>query len=145
MPEIMIKQPETEQEFTQYYDLRYRLLRQPWGEAEGSEKDEIEDDCYHIIAICDDRVIGVGRLQFNSDTEAQIRYMAVETKHEKTGIGRGIVCALEQRAEKQGIRSVVLDAREHAVRFYEKLGYSILGKSYLLFNRIQHYHMHKSL
>lgn len=141
----MIKQPEFEDEFAQYYNLRYRLLRQPWGEAEGTEKDEIEDDCFHIIAKTDDRVIGVGRLQFNSNTEAQIRYMAVETAHEKKGIGNQIVDALEKHARNQNMRSVILDAREPAVGFYEKSGYRVIEKSYLLFGSIQHYRMRKEL
>lgn len=141
----MIKQPEFEDEFAQYYNLRYRLLRQPWGEAEGTEKDEIEDDCFHIIAKTDDRVIGVGRLQFNSNTEAQIRYMAVETAHEKKGIGNQIVDALENHARNQNMRSVILDAREPAVGFYEKSGYRVIEKSYLLFGSIQHYRMRKEL
>lgn len=145
MSDITIKQPQSEDEFAEYYNLRYRLLRQSWGEAEGSEKDNIEDDCFHIIAKVDDRVIGVGRLQYNNDTEAQIRYMAVETEHERTGIGKLIVDALEKQARDQETISVVLDAREPAVGFYEKLGYKVIEKSYLLFDSIQHFRMQKCL
>ena len=40
---------------------------------------------------------------------------------------------------------MVLDAREPATGFYEKLGYRITEKTYLLFNEIQHYRMIKNL
>ena len=61
---ITIKSPETDDELRQYYSLRFRMLREPWGEPEGSEKDGMEDECFHVIAKQDDTVIGVGRLQF---------------------------------------------------------------------------------
>lgn len=140
-----IKQPETDNEYAQYYDLRWRVLRAPWGEPKGSEIDDIEDRCFHIIASVNEKVAGVGRLQYNSDNEAQIRYMAVAKEYEGNQVGRKIVDALEQEARNRNINSIVLDAREPAVGFYQKLGYCIIKKSYLLFDEIQHFRMRKSL
>jgi len=142
---ITIKQPETDNEYAKYYDLRWRVLRAPWGEPKGSEIDDIEDRCFHIIASVNEKVAGVGRLQYNSDNEAQIRYMAVEKEYEGKHIGSRIVYALEQEASNRCIDTIVLDAREPAVGFYEKLGYCIVNKSYLLFDEIQHFRMRKSL
>ena len=140
-----IKQPETDDEYAQYFALRWRILRAPWGEPEGSEVDDIEDQCFHITAMHNGSTVGVGRLQCNSIYEAQIRYMAVDSEYEGNGIGRMIVNALEQEALSRNIRTVVLDAREPAVDFYQKLGYRIKKKSYLLFNEIQHYRMNRIL
>jgi len=143
--DIIVKQPETAEEFKQYLDLRWRVLRAPWGEPQGSEADELEDQCFHVMAKLDEKITGVGRLQYNSNSEAQIRYMAVEKAHEGNQIGRMIVDALEQEARNRNISSIVLDARKPAVGFYEKLGYSIEKKSYLLFDEIQHFRMRKRL
>lgn len=140
-----IKQPESDEEYAQYFDLRWRILRAPWGEPEGSEKDEIEEQCFHIMATNNGQVLGIGRMQFNSSDEAQIRYMAVDKAYEGKGIGHMIVDALEQEAINNNINTVMLDAREPAVGFYQKLGYSIEKKSYVLFNEIQHYRMTKRL
>lgn len=141
-----IKQAETEEEFKRYYQLRWKLLRAPWNQPAGSEVDDIEDQCFHLIASSDkNKVIGVARLQFNSDSEAQIRYMAVAETHERQGIGRGLVTTLEAHAAACDRNRVILHAREPAVGFYEKLGYKITRKSYLLFNEIQHFHMIKKL
>ena len=57
---VTIKQPESPEEFKQYYELRYRILRAPWGEPEGSEVDEMEDQCFHIMAMDNRHVMGVG-------------------------------------------------------------------------------------
>ena len=140
-----IKQPESAEELKQYFHLRWRILREPWGEPKGSEIDEIEDQCFHVIATNNGEVLGAGRLQFNSANEAQIRYMAVEKKFERNDIGRMLVNALEQEAANRNIDTIVLDAREPAVGFYQRLGYVIEEKSYILFNEIQHFRMIKQL
>ena len=151
---FIIKQPETEAEFKHYYHLRWKLLRAPWKQAEGSEVDALEHQCFHLMAVKSDQatdsnanneVIAVARLQFNSETQAQIRYMAVEKRHERQGIGRQLMTAMENHARDNGRQQIVLDAREHATPFYKKLGYQIIKKSYLLFDEIQHYRMLKDL
>ncbi|NOQ90308.1 MAG: GNAT family N-acetyltransferase [Gammaproteobacteria bacterium] len=139
---FVISQPDSKKEYEQYYHLRWKILRAPWNQAEGSEIDDIENQCFHLMAVDDkNKVIAVARLQFNSDTEAQIRYMAVTKEHERKGIGREMLNHMENHAAKTGHGTIILDAREHAVGFYEKLGYKVSGKSYLLFDEIQHYSM----
>ncbi len=141
-----IKQPESEEEFRHYYHLRWQLLRAPWNQAEGSETDNIEAQCFHIMATDDEeKIIGIARLQFNSDTEAQIRYMAVIESYGGRGIGRALINVLEQRAKNSSHTKIILDARETAVDFYKKLGYNVIKKSYLLFDKIQHFRMSKEL
>jgi len=141
-----LKQPSTNEEFKAYYHLRWKLLRKPWGQPEGSEVDEIENNCYHIMAIDNKQlIIGIARLQFNTEKVAQIRYMAVVAEHERQGVGRLMMHALEQQAKQKNIKTIILDAREPAIGFYEKLGYRITQKTYLLFNEIQHFKMQKKL
>jgi predicted GNAT family N-acyltransferase len=141
-----LRQPETEEEFKRYYKLRWTLLRAPWNQPQGSEIDELEEQCFHIMAVdAESETIGVARLQFNSATEAQIRYMAVSKTHERKGIGRALITAMENHATGSGRKTIVLDAREAAVGFYKKLGYRVIEKSYLLFDEIQHFRMVKVL
>ena len=141
-----IKEPASEEEFKHYYHLRWLLLRAPWNQAEGSEVDAIEDQCFHVMAVDEiNNVIAVARLQFNSNTEAQIRYMAVIREHERKGIGRELIKVMEQYAQKSSCKKIVLHAREPAIGFYQKLGYKVIEKSYLLFDEIQHFQMIKKL
>jgi predicted GNAT family N-acyltransferase len=143
---FVISQPDTEKEYEQYYHLRWQLLRAPWNQAEGSEVDDIEDQCFHVMAVDEiNNVIAVARLQFNSNTEAQIRYMAVAREHERKGIGRELVNVMELHALDSSCKKIVLEAREPAIGFYQKLGYKVIKKSYLLFDEIQHFRMIKEL
>ncbi len=141
-----IKEPASKEEYKRYYHLRWKLLRAPWKQPESSEIDDIEDQCFHLMAVDDkNEVIGIARLQFNSPAEAQIRYMAVAKQYERHGIGRELIKTVERRAKESFHKYIVLDAREPAVGFYQKLGYAVIEKSYLLFDEIQHYRMTKNL
>ena len=86
-----IKQPQTKEQFKHYYHLRWQQLRAPWNQPEGSEVDAIEDQCFHVMAVNDNnKIIGVARLQFNSNNEAQIRYMAIDNsfRSEERRVGK---------------------------------------------------------
>ena len=141
-----IRAPETDSEFEAYYELRWRILRQPWGEARGTEIDELEDTATHVAAFDESsRLLGVGRLQHVESALGQVRYMAVEPDCRSQGIGQAILNELECLAKRQGMTTILLDAREHAVGFYLKNGYEVTGSSYLLFGEIPHSKMEKQL
>ena len=142
---MIITEPKTEEEFEQYYNLRWKILRQPWNQPRGSEKDEKENESIHIMVVHNDQAIGCGRGHFNSPIEAQIRYMAVEEGFQGKGVGTQILKALEQRLIKKGARTIILNARENAVKFYQKHNYKIIDKGFILFNVIEHYTMRKEI
>ena len=55
-----IKQPVSEEDFARYFHLRWKLLRAPWQQAEGTEKDDMEASCFHVMAVsADDSVVGI--------------------------------------------------------------------------------------
>lgn len=140
-------EPRTKTEFEAYYDLRWRILRKPWELQRGSEKDELDKNSYHRMVLDESTgaVGAVGRLQINSNDEAQIRYMAVADRYQRQGLGSIIVKELEKIALKKGVKSVILQARKNAVKFYEINGYEIVNKSYILFDEIQHWLMRKEI
>ena len=138
-------EPTTLEDFEKYFELRWRILRAPWKQLKGSEQDDEEDRSYHIMAMENEQLIGVARLQFPEQNIAQLRYMAVDRRYQNKGTGRKIVAHMEDIARKNNAERLILHARDNALVFYEKLGYIITEKSYLLFNSIQHYKMSKTL
>lgn len=142
---MIVKSPLTRQEFFDYYDLRWRILRAPWNQPKGSEQDELEGQAIHIIAVENDKIIGCGRAHFNSDEEAQIRYMAVENQWQGRGVGKMILDELENRVVQKGAKKIILHARENVVRFYERNGYKLVKPSHTLFGVIPHYLMEKKI
>lgn len=138
--------PESAGDWETYYDLRWRVLRAPWDQPPGSEKDERETDSDHLmIRGVDSQVLAVGRLHFNSATEAQIRFMAVASEAQGRGLGSIILREFESRARAAGATSIVLNAREDAQRFYYKHGFVVTGSASTIFAAVQHLRMRKDL
>ena len=68
---MLITSPQSQEDFKRYYDLRWRILRMPWNQPKGSEKDELEEESFHIMVCETERIpIGIGRLHVNSKEEA---------------------------------------------------------------------------
>ena len=138
--------PASTEEFHQYYSLRYDVLRAPWQQPRGSEKDGEEDIATHAMLVDEaGQCIAVGRLQKNSAVEGQIRFMAVHPDWQGKGLGKLVLRHLENEGRKQGLSHIILQARENALRFYLSEGYTNAGASFKLWDIIQHYKMEKAL
>ena len=110
-----------------------------------SLEDDLEDSSYHLMGIDDENnVIASGRVHFNDNNQAQIRYMAVKDRYKRKGIGSEIVTKLEDYASSKGAKKMVLNARENALSFYLSLGYSEKGP-YQSDTGIPHSKMEKDL
>jgi GNAT superfamily N-acetyltransferase len=140
---LLIREPRSGVDFGLYYDLRWRILREPWTQRKETGRDQHEDSAYHLMAWSGELVAGVGRLHFNSAGEAQVRYMAVEDGFKGRGVGSAILAALERQAWERGAQVIVLNAREGAVGFYEKQGYRRTERAGEFFG-ISHWEMRKA-
>ena len=145
-PGVHVVVPSSEQDFGAYYHLRWKILRRPWGQPRGSERDDSDANSIHLMARAPEgSALGVARLHFIAPGEAQLRYMAVEETHRGRGIGTLLLNAVENRARAAGARSLVLDARESAAGFYRRHGYQDAGPAHTLFGTIHHVRMRKRL
>lgn len=143
---MRIIEPASPGEYQKYYDLRWTILRAPWNQPRGSERDSRDTDSTHLMIIdARDAAVAVGRLHFNSIREAQVRYMAVASGQQRKGFGRRLLQALEEKATSLGAACIVLDARETAMGFYCRQGYSVEGPGHMLYNCISHVRMRKLL
>ncbi len=145
MEALELRPPQTEREFELYYDLRWRVLREPWKESRESARDEHENQAIHMMALIHGIVVGVGRLHFSAPHEGQVRYMAVEERHAGQGIGGRLLEELERHARLHNATRIVLNARENAVVFYRKHGYQLIDQSGTMFGSIAHWWMQKNL
>ena len=143
---LQISKPETPQQWGEYFDLRWRVLRAPWDQPRGSEKDEFDEIADHVaVRDQDGRLLGVGRLHLNNEKEAQIRYMATEEDCRGLGVGRVIIKKLEELARARGVERIVLNARDNVLGFYRRFGYTVIGPGPTLFGKVKHSKMEKRL
>ncbi|WDE04714.1 YiiD C-terminal domain-containing protein [Thalassomonas viridans] len=138
--------PQSPKQLQAYYLLRWQMLRKPWQQEQGSEKDEFEQQAIHRMCLDEnDQVVAVGRLHKTGQFSAEIRFMAVAGGQQGKGLGKQIIASLEAEARKLGVTEISLNARENALAFYSRLGYQNLGFSHVLFGTIRHDKMVKSL
>lgn len=138
--------PKDKVELAAYYLLRWQILRQPWHQPQGSEKDELESQSYHRVIVDDmDNILGVGRLHQSAQHRVQVRYMAIAEKAQGKGLGKVLLQEFEEIAAQRGASELELNARENALGFYEQCGYQKIGFSHTLYQDIDHYKMLKSL
>lgn len=142
---ITIIHPTTPDEWENYYFLRWKILREPWNQPRGTEKDDKEENSIHLFALADGKPAGVARIQFNDASIAQLRFMGVAPEFRSSGTGRALLARAEELTREAGRKKIIMQAREIAVPFYEKCGYRIVEKTFLLWNSIQHYMMEKDL
>jgi GNAT superfamily N-acetyltransferase len=140
-----IRTPETPREWEEYYDLRYRILRQPLGKERGSERNEGDATGIHFALYHDDSLQAIARLDEVDDKTCQVRFVAVESDLQGKGLGKLIMLAVEARGKADGYGKMILHARDYALPFYENLGYTLIGPSYKLFDVLQHFLMEKEL
>jgi N-acetylglutamate synthase-like GNAT family acetyltransferase len=141
-----VKFAETPEELQQIIALRYEILRKPWQQSAESASDDLEQQSYNAYLTNEQgKVVACGRLQKNSASTGQIRYMAVATSCQGKGYGKRLLSALEEKARTLGLREIELQARDNALEFYEHCGYETVTPSFKLWDIIQHYLMRRNL
>jgi N-acetylglutamate synthase-like GNAT family acetyltransferase len=124
-------------------ELRYSVLRKPWGQSKESATDDLESSSIHAFIKHNTEIIACGRLQNNGEGIGQVRYMAINQDFQRKGLGKLILKCLEDEAKKIKLKKIELQARENACEFYKACGYSLEEKTFLLWDLIQHYKMSK--
>ena len=142
---IEIKSPKTEKDFNDYYHLRWFVLRKDFENNLESSKDELESNSSHVMAVYNQKVIGVGRIHKVDDKNSQIRYMAIDSNFRRLGIGNLILSELIRIARLEKQKYIILHSREKAIKFYKKNNFILIRKSHLLYDKIQHYLMQREL
>ena len=141
---MIVRPPKTAEEFQRYRDLRWKILRAPHNQPKITEQDDAGIDEFPIMVCEVDGIpVGVGRAHFISQGEAQIRSISVEPEWEGKGIGSIVLKELEKIVSEKGARRIIIHARNSAIEFYKKNGYTEVEPSYTLFGEIEHTLMEK--
>jgi GNAT superfamily N-acetyltransferase len=131
------------------YSVRLPVLR----EGKPLETCHFEGDnlqsTIHLGLFINCALIGVVSLfktqnsEFNEEKQFQIRGMAVLKHHQKRGYGEKLLHEAEEIAKKHKCNLLWFNAREKAVPFYEKAGYSIHGKPFEIGDIGTHFVMYR--
>lgn len=112
---------------------------------ESLEIDDLEDKTLHIVGYEDKLPVCTARLLKKEDNAVKIQRVAVLDAYRKQGIGKLLLEQVEKIAKEQlNASCLVLDSQDHAISFYEKIGYSVEGDGFLDAD-IPHHFMQKAI
>jgi len=116
--------PTSEQDFDDYFMLRWKMLREPWKYPLGSEKDEYEQVSQHrMIRNPAGAVIAIGRVHMNTAEEAQVRHVAVEKAYQGKGLAKMLVSSLEAVARAEGAVRIVTNSTQASIALFISMGF----------------------
>jgi GNAT superfamily N-acetyltransferase len=144
---IKIIVPKTREEFKEYYDLRYRVLREPWGLPKGTEKDDFEPLSFHFMAVDDanGKIVGAIKLYEKEPGVGCFSHISVDPAYQKKGIGKMLLAFIEDEARKKGYKLLRTQVRLNTTEFFEKNGYKVQGLPSHFFGTTQAVWMEKTL
>ena len=99
-------------------------------EEELDADDRAGSQAVHALAREGGVCIGVGRLLVASRRSARIGRMAVHRSARGRGIGALVLVALIEHARQRGYPRVNLYAQSHAIGFYERYGFAVIGETF---------------
>ncbi len=131
-------------EYQQMVNLRNEILRKPLGLSFDKEELDKEKDDILMGAFEDDKLLGCCLLTRMDAFTVRLRQMAVPNNMQGKGVGRALMIFAENIARDLGYTKLCMHARQTAIGFYQKLGYSITGEPFEEVS-IPHYIMEKTL
>lgn len=114
-------------EYQKAFELRNNLLRKPLGLDLNNDQLDAEKNSFHFCLFENDEIIACLVGTPIDSTNIKIRQMAVSENHQSKGLGKKLMIFAEKNLVEKGFKNFELNAREHAIPFYEKLGYQSIG------------------
>ena len=122
-----------EEELNIAFEIRKEIFVKEQGvplEDEFDQFDHLDGNCEHILVHYNDQPVGTGRIRY-VDGIGKLERICILKPYRKLGLGKVIIAALEEIAEKHGASQVKLHGQTHAEGFYTKLGYRTVSDVFM--------------
>lgn len=125
-----------------FRNLRIDIFVREQGVPEENEFDSYDLEVPHLVIFQDGEAVATGRTIPYGENTVKIGRIAVRKDKRGLHLGEKIVLELLRKAKEDGAKTVKVGAQTHAVGFYEKCGFSLVGTPEYLEENIPHYDMH---
>ncbi len=123
-------------ELSQTLALRRAVLRGGDPDADVVVDTDRAPGCRHLGIVVDDEVVATLTAFPSSPPHhaqnpgaQQLRFMAVSPEHQGSGLGRALLLAMIDELWRAGATLIWANARDSALGFYQRLGFSVLAGS----------------
>ncbi|KLU06610.1 putative acetyltransferase [Rhodopirellula islandica] len=112
-------------------DLRHCVLREPLGlKLTAEELDGEYAELHFGLRNGSEKLAAVVSAKPLTSSSVKLRQMAVAPDRQGEGIGAKLLAEVEASLEQRGYTQFQLHARETAIGFYEKVGYTAIGETF---------------
>jgi predicted GNAT family N-acyltransferase len=113
------------------FTIREAVFVHEQGYSLDTERDGHDYTAAHAVIYEDEIPIATGRLFIDEESRWHIGRVAVMQQARGRGVGDLLMRMLLSAAVQFSAERVYLGSQEHAVGFYEKLGFAVYGEPYL--------------
>lgn len=110
--------------------LRYEILRKPLNLHFTQEQLEQEVNNIHLGYFINSKLVACVMLIPEQDGKMRMKQVAVQMGLQNSGIGKKVIQASEEYSIQNGYTYIYCHARDVAIPFYLKSGYSIKGEEF---------------
>ncbi len=128
-----------------FRNLRIDIFVKEQGVPEENEFDDYDLEVPHLVIFDDGVPMATGRIIPYGEKTAKIGRIAVRKAQRGKGYGEKIVNELISKCKEEKYEKILVGAQTHAVGFYEKCGFSLVGTDEYLEENIPHYDMEMKL
>lgn len=125
-----IKVAETNAEIRDAFHIRKAVFVNEQHVPLSIEMDDFDQEAIHFIGYLNDSPILASRLRFVNDY-GKLERICVLKEHRGKSFGQHIIHRMESTIKEHGYNKAVLNAQDHAIGFYRKLGYHVISKPFI--------------
>lgn len=125
-----------------FRNLRIEIFVKEQGVPEENEFDDFDLQVPHLVIFLDGEAVATGRVIPYGENTVKIGRIAVKKDKRGLHLGEKIVLELLRKSKEDGAKKVYVGAQTHAVGFYEKCGFTLVGTPEYLEEKIPHYDMY---
>ena len=124
-----------------FRNIRIDVFVTEQGVNEEAEFDDFDMQVPHLVIFLDGEAVATGRIIPYGESTVKLGRIAVKKDKRGLGLGEKVVLELLRKAKEDGAKTVCIGAQTHAVGFYEKCGFSLVGTPEYLEENIPHFDM----
>lgn len=128
---VSLKLASTEHEREDAFTVRKAVFIEEQGVPVHIELDELDEEAVHFIAYDGNQPIAAGRIRDIGDGVGKVERVCVLPTYRGRHLGQKMMVMLEDHARDAGLSKIRLNAQNHAVPFYEKIGYIVTSPEFM--------------
>jgi predicted GNAT family N-acyltransferase len=127
---VTVRRPSDEQELAAALALREQVFCGEQGVTFAADRDGLDDEALHLVAVADGEVIGTCRMLIEPGGTARFGRLCVRTSARGTGVGAKLLEEAEREARGADARRIGMHAQTGALGLYRRAGFQPYGERF---------------